>query len=274
AMQTCRALARREEARNIGHLGIAIDAHAAHHVVSGGADLHRLLRDVDVAELFELVIHARQFTFYVLFGVRKFFLDPRDVEKHAAVRAAAPFAHFAHDAAGHVIAGEKLRRTARILVALRVAPTFLLIVGGLVAIERRNVVEHETPTFFIAQDPTFATHAFGHENAANARRPDHAGGMELHKLHVHQRGPGMIGERLAIPRVLPAIASDFVRAADSAGGEHNGFRAEDFEPATLALITERANHAIAILQQREHGGFHVEVDALMNSVILQRADHF
>ena len=97
----------------------------------GRADFHGLLGDVDVGELLELVIHAGQLFLDVLGRIGKLFLDPGDVEKHAAVRAAAPFLHFAVDAAGHVIARQQLRRTARALVALRVAPAFFFVVGGL-----------------------------------------------------------------------------------------------------------------------------------------------
>ena len=37
-----------------------VDAHAAHHVVAGRADLHRSGGDVDVGQLLELVVHGRQ----------------------------------------------------------------------------------------------------------------------------------------------------------------------------------------------------------------------
>ena len=68
----------------------------------------------------------------VLRRVRNLFLDPRDVEEHAAVRAAATGLHLAVDAARDVIAREQFRRTARVLVVLRVAPAFLGIGRGLV----------------------------------------------------------------------------------------------------------------------------------------------
>ena len=95
------------------------------------ADLHRLLGDVDVGELLELMIHARELLLDVLGGVRKLLLDPGDVEKHAAVRAAAAGFDFAHDAARDMIAREQFGRPPRILVALRVTPSFFRIVGGL-----------------------------------------------------------------------------------------------------------------------------------------------
>ena len=133
-----------------------------------------------------------------------------------------PSLHLAHDAARHVIARQQLRRTAGVLVALRVAPAFFLVVGGLVLVVRRDVVEHEALALVVAQHAAFAAHAFGHQNAAHAGRPDHAGGMELHELHVHQRGAGVIGQRVAVAGVFPTVAGDLVGAADAAGGQHDG----------------------------------------------------
>ena len=102
------------------------------------------------------------------------------------MRAAAAFAHFAHDAAGHVIAGQQFGRTARVLVAGYVAPAFFFVVGRLRFVIRRDVVEHEALAFAVAQDAAFAAHAFGYQNAAHAGRPHHARRMELHELHVHE----------------------------------------------------------------------------------------
>ena len=81
------------------HLRLGVHAHAAHDVVRRRPDFHRLLRDVDVGQLLELVIHARQLLLDVLGAVRQPRLDPRDVEEHAAVRAAAARLDLAHDAA-------------------------------------------------------------------------------------------------------------------------------------------------------------------------------
>ena len=71
------------------------------------------------------------------------------------------------------------------------------------------------------QDAAFAAHAFGDEDAAHARRPDHAGRMELDELHVHQLGAGVVGERVAVAGVFPAVARDLVGAADAAGRQHD-----------------------------------------------------
>ena len=54
-------LAGREQARARGRgAGVGVDLDAAHDVVAGRADLHRLLGDVDVGQLLELVVHRRQ----------------------------------------------------------------------------------------------------------------------------------------------------------------------------------------------------------------------
>ena len=83
----------------------------------------------------------------VLGGVRQLLLDPGDVEEDAAVRAAAALLDLADDAARDVVAGEQLGRPARVLVALRVAPAFFLVVRGLAAVVLGDVVEHEAAAF-------------------------------------------------------------------------------------------------------------------------------
>src|SRR6266850_3157039 len=79
---------------------------------------------------------------------------------------------------------------------------------------------------------------------------------------------------MSIAGVLPAVACDFVGAANAASREHDCFGAKDLEATTLALVTKRANDAIAIFQQRKNRVFHVNLDALMHAVILQCANHF
>src|SRR5262249_54118921 len=180
---------------------------------------------------------------------------------------------FAHDAAADVVAGQELGRPPRRLVPLGVAPAFFLVVGGLRAIVLRNLVEHEAAAVAVLQDAALASHAFGDENASHARRPDHAGRMELDELHVHQLRASLVGERVAVAGVLPAFARDLVGPADAAGREHDRLRAKHLESPALALVRERARYAIAVLQQTRHRALHVHVDALMNSVILQRPDH-
>src|SRR5207248_5047972 len=132
----------------------------------------------------------------------------------------------------------------------------------------------ESFALLVLQNAAFTAHAFGDENSLNARRPDHAGGMKLHELHVHQLRAGVVGERLAVAGVFPTVAGDLVGAPDAAGGQHESFGLEQTEPPALTIVTERAHHAVAILQQRNNGALHVHVDAAMNAVVLQRANHF
>ena len=47
----------------------------------------------------------------------------------------------------------------------------------------------------------------------------------------------------------------------------------EVHPASLAIIGKHARYAIAVLEQFQDRCLHQEVDALMDAVILQRADH-
>ena len=159
------------------------------------------------------------------------------------------------------------------LVPLRVAPAFLGIVGGLAAIVLGDVVEHEAAALAVAQHAAFAADPFGDQQALHARRPDHAGRVELDELHVDQLGAGPIGERVPVAGAFPAVAGDAIGAADAAGREHHRLGLEHPEAAALALVAERADDARAVGQQRDDGELHVDVEAAMDAVILERADH-
>ena len=104
-------------------------------------------------------------------------------------------------------------------------------------------------------------------------RPDHAGGMKLHELHVEQFGAGAVGEREPVAGVFPTVAGDLVRAADAAGGEDDGLGLPQDEVALFAIVAEGAGDAAAIHQQAEDGAFHVHFHAGVDAVILQGADH-
>ena len=79
----------------------------SHDVVRRRADFHRLLGNVEVGELLELVIHARQLALDVTLAVRNLALDPRDIEENAAVRTPPPFLDFSHNAPRHMISGNE-----------------------------------------------------------------------------------------------------------------------------------------------------------------------
>ena len=79
---------------------------------------------------------------------------------------------------------------------------------------------------------------------------------------------------MAVAGVFPAVAGDLVRAADAAGRQHDRLGAKQLEAPPLAFVAERADDAVAVLEQRDDRALHVHVDALVDAVILQRADHF
>jgi hypothetical protein len=42
----------------------------------------------------------------------------------------------------------------------------------------------------------------------------------------------------------------------------------------LTIVTERTDYSSVLFQQNENGAFHVHIDPLMHTVILQRSNHF
>src|SRR5262249_39984764 len=247
------ALAGSKQPGHCGHLAIAINLDPAHHVMRSRAHFHRVLRYVDIGQLFELVIHTRQLSLYLLGGFRNALFDPGDIEKDPAVRASTTFSDFADNAAGNVVSGQELRRPPSVLVALRVFPALFFGVGSLAAIILGNIVKHEPAALFICQDAALAADALGYEYSADSRRPYHSGWMELDELHIHQCSARMISQGMAVPSIFPAIAVDFVGSADPTGCKHNGCCSEQPEPATLAIITKRARDPLAIPEQGDDG---------------------
>ena len=98
--------------------------------------------------------------------------------------------------------------------------------------------------------------------------------MKLDKLHIDQIRTRLVGQGMTIAGVLPAITGNLVGAPDAAGGQHESFGLEQTEPPALTIVTERAHHAVAIFQQSDHGAFHVDINAPVHAVVLQRANHF
>src|SRR5947207_1559663 len=145
-----------------------------------------------------------------------------------------------------MIAGQKFWRPPRIFTALTITPTFFFVVRSLSAIVFRNRIEHKTATLLICQDPAFAAHAFGHQNSHHTRRPNHAGGMKLHELHVDQICTCVISERVTVAGVLPTVAGNFVRPPNSASGQHHRFGAETLDSSTFASAAAIPPSAITV----------------------------
>ena len=83
----------------------------------------------------------------------------------------------------------------------------------------------------------------------------------------------MVRKRVAVAGVLPAVARDLEGAAETAGREYDRFRLEEHEAPALAFVAKRTGNALAVFQQRRDGALHVKLNALMNAVVLERADH-
>jgi hypothetical protein len=79
---------------------------------------------------------------------------------------------------------------------------------------------------------------------------------------------------VSVTGAIPAVARDFVGLPDSAGCQYDSLRAKNSESPALAIVTESTDHTLAAAQQREDADFHVNLDALMHTVVLQGADHF
>src|SRR5204862_1685521 len=120
----------------------------------------------------------------------------------------------------------------------------------------------------------FAAHALGHENSHDARRPNHACGMELDELHIDEFGARVISEGMAIAGIFPTVAGDLESATDAAHGEDDGARAKNFKTTTFAIVSEHAANTIAIFEKLDRGVFHENFDAFVHAVVLERANHF
>src|SRR5580765_7867226 len=105
-MQTSRTLSRCKQTWYVRHLGVSVHLATPHHVMGRGTDFHRLLSNVNVGKLRELVVHAGQLLLYMLVSGRNSLLDPRYVQVHAAVRTAPPFSNLLPYAPGDVVAGQ------------------------------------------------------------------------------------------------------------------------------------------------------------------------
>ena len=103
-----------------------------------------------------------------------------------------------------------------------------------------HVVEHEPLALGVAQDAAVTAHRLGDQDPLDRRRPDHAGRVELDELHIEQGRSGPQRERVTVAGVLPRVGRDLERLADPAGRKHHGRRAEQHEPAALAVVAERA----------------------------------
>src|SRR5947208_4234486 len=185
-------------------------------------------------------------------GSKQFFfalLVVGDVEISATVFGSAAFLDFGVDGAGHDVARGELHALGVVLL-------------------------HETLARFVAQDTAFAADRFSDEDALDAGRPNHSGGMKLDEFHVHELGAGFIREGHAVASVFPGVGSDAPGFADATGGDDDGLGFEDDEAAGLAPVGKGTRHATAVDEKAGNGALHVDIDALLDAAVLQRANHF
>src|SRR5436309_15276733 len=119
-MESTTAFTSSEQAGNSRHLSLRMNTDAAHDVVHRRSNLHRSCGDVDIGELLELMVHARQLLLDVFRSVRDFFFDPGDVEENTAVRTSSAFLYLAQDASYDMISRLKLRKVVLMHVTLSV----------------------------------------------------------------------------------------------------------------------------------------------------------
>src|SRR5262249_41826098 len=125
----------------------------------------------------------------------------------------------------------------------------------------------------VPERAAFAADALRDQGAADARRPDHAGRVELHELGVEELGAEEVGQALAVAGALPRVRVDLERAADAAGRQDDGLRLEDAQGAVLAPVPARAGHPVAISEKPRHRALHVDVHPGVDAVLLESPDH-
>ncbi len=78
---------------------------------------------------------------------------------------------------------------------------------------------------------------------------------------------------MSVAGIFPTVTCNLVCPPDAAGCQDDRCRLENQETAALAVITKRPRDLPILFQQLQHGGFHVNLHAEMDPVILKRPDH-
>ena len=177
------------------------------------------------------------------------------------------------DTAGHVIPCEKLGGSAGVAVSRHVAPPLLGRIRGLVDIERRNVVVHETAALGVRERAALSSHTLGHQDASHARWPHHTRRVELDELHVDQLRPRVVPQRVSVPCALPTVGRDLEGAPETAGGQDHRAGLKDSEVAALPIVPEGADHTFSVLEEPGDGTLLIVIEPLMYAVVLKRPDH-
>src|ERR1041385_5807249 len=205
-------------------------------------NFHGAFGDVNVRELFELVIHAGKLLLHVfgrLVG---------NIQISSTVFATAALANFGVNGARDNVTGGKLHALGIVLL-------------------------HEALTVFVAKNSAFTAHSFRYQYPLDAGRPDHTRGMKLNKLHIEQLSSGVISKRHAVTCVLPGVRRDAIGLAITARRHHYGFRFQHDKAPLFTPVSECAHNALTVSQQADDSALHEDVKAHLHATVLKRADH-
>ena len=228
------------------HLGLDVGRHAAHGVVRGRVDRHRLgvglHAEVGAGELGDV----RQL------GVDVRRLEVGQVEQHVVlVRAgAAALTHLVGHRAGDDVARREV------------------LDGGGVAL-------HEPLAVGVAQDAALAAGGLGQQDA----QPGQAGRVELEELHVLQRQAAAEGDAHAVTGEGVGVGGGLEDLAGAAGGQDDGLGPEDVDLAGGQLVGHDAGGALVAERARRHQQVEdvelvEELHALLDAVLVERLqDH-
>src|SRR5215212_3848387 len=241
AVQATGHLAGGEEPWHAGGGTLGVDLDPTHRVVDGREDLHRLAGDVYVGELEELLVHGRQLLHDPVVA------EVRDVEVNPVMLAATSLLYLC-------VVRPRDHVARRELHLLRV------------------VFLHIPLALGVAEQSSLATHALGDEQTAHARGPYHPCRMELHHLHVHQLGPGVVAKDHAVPRPLPGVGGDLEDASPPAGRHDDRLGLEVDELAVLTRVGKGADDPPFLLEELGDGRLHVDPGVRGEDLLLHGPD--
>ena len=97
--------------------------------------------------------------------------------------------------------------------------------------------------------------------------------MKLGEFQIDQFRAGAVRHAQPVAGIFPGIRCDAPGLAAAAGGEDHGLGLKDHEPPGLAPIPCKSRHTGAVQKKVKRRTFHMRRDTLMNTKILQGADH-
>src|SRR5262245_33613355 len=235
-------LAGREEALEGRALAGGRRAHATHGVVLRGPDGDPFLGRVDAEEIVADLVHLAEIVLDVLLA------QQRDVEPEMLAEAVlgglALGDVFFHAPRHHVARGQ------------------LLLLG--------LVVGHEALAVPVPEEPAVAAAALGDQDAGGKN----AGGVELHRLHVADRGDaGLQGEGVADALADHGVGGDAIQRPRAPGGDRGRLGHVGVELSGDQIADHRAVAAAAVVDQGQRLGALVHGDRRGDGLVGHGGDH-